>query len=83
MRRFELHRHEDPTGISGTGRIAVGVLFDDAPGEDVAVIRWLTAHRSTVLYHPTPPVSAMAEVDAIHGHNGLTEIRWLDPPEEP
>lgn len=69
MRRFELHRIEDKTGISGVGRIAEGVEF----GDGHCVMRWLTQYRSTGFY------ASMAELEAIHGHGGSTEVVWLDP----
>jgi hypothetical protein len=77
VRRFELNRLVDPTGVSGTGVVAVGVHIDD-DGEDVAVVRWMTEYRSTVLYTPCNGYTAMEQVEKIHGHNGSTEIRFLD-----
>lgn len=77
MRRFELNRLEDPTGVSGTGVVAVGVHIDDED-EDVAVVRWMTEYRSTVIYTPSNGHTAMEQVEKIHGHNGSTEIRWID-----
>ena len=74
-RRFDLIRHHDPTGVSGTGRVATGVLFED---DDVAVVRWQTEYRSTVVYSPCNGHTAMEQVEAIHGHGGDTEIRWTD-----
>jgi hypothetical protein len=68
-RRFALNRVVDETGISGTGLVAFGVNFPDG----TAVIRWNTAHTSTAVY------GSMEDVEAIHGHGGLTEIVWLDP----
>jgi hypothetical protein len=73
-RRFELHRSVDITGASGTGRVAVGVLFEDG----VAVTHWLTEHASTVVWHGDQENSALAAIYKIHGHGGHTEIRWLD-----
>jgi hypothetical protein len=72
--RFELHRHQDITGASGTGRVAVGVIFEDG----VAVTHWLTDTRSTVVWHTATPDEARAAIQRIHGHGGHTEIRWLD-----
>lgn len=67
MRMFELHRDEDETGISGTGVVAQGVVFDDGP----TVLRWIVGeHRSTVVW---PSIEA---VEAIHGHGGRTRIVW-------
>lgn len=39
MRTFELHRQADSSGVSGTGRVAEGVIFEG--GE--TVLRWCTA----------------------------------------
>lgn len=69
MRRFELHRVEDKTGVSGTGIIAEGVVF----GDGTATLRWKTQFRSTGFY------ASMAELEAIHGHGGTTKTVWLDP----
>lgn len=67
-RRFELIRMEDPTGISGIGMVAEGVEFVDG----LVVLRRNTAHVSTALY------ASMREMIAVHGHNGLTTVRWID-----
>ena len=50
MRRFELHRDHDVSGVSGTGLVAEGALFSDG----VAVVRWLTDIRSTVVWEDVP-----------------------------
>lgn len=67
-RRFVLDRLEDASGVSGTGPVAEGVAFTDG----TAVLRWTTAHRSTAVY------ASMAELEAIHGHEGRTVVRWVD-----
>lgn len=69
-RRFELHRDEDVTGISGTGRIAEGVLFTG----DVVALRWLSEWPTSVVFHDR----GLAAVEAVHGHGGRTRIVWLD-----
>lgn len=74
MRRFQLIRHEDPTGISGTGFVAEGVAFAD----DLVVLRWRTAWPTSVVFHDR----GVDSVYALHGHDGRTEVRWLDD-EEP
>lgn len=66
-RLFQLVRHEDETGISGTGAVAEGVKFSDG----TCVLRWLTEHSSTAVY------ASISELEAIHGHNGKTEVVWL------
>lgn len=68
MKRFELHRGLDVTGVSGTGVVAEGVAFTDG----TAVVHWLGDHRSTVVW------SSVESVEVIHGHGGATRIEWLD-----
>lgn len=68
MRRFELHRDQDLSGISGTGRVAEGVEFSDGR----AAMRWLTAWGSTAVY------DSMADVVRIHGHGGASRVVWVD-----
>lgn len=65
-----LDRLVDETGISGTGEVAEGVLFTDG----TCAMRWRTLHKSTGVY------ASMVDVEAIHGHNGQTVVRWLDAP---
>jgi hypothetical protein len=66
MRIFELVRHEDVTGLSGTGIIAEGIAFTDG----TVVLRWVTEHRSTAIW------PSLEDVEAVHGHGGSTEIHW-------
>jgi hypothetical protein len=68
MRRFELHRDEDATGVSGTGVVAEGVQFADG----TCAMRWLSEHPSTALYDTAD------DIVRIHGHGGLTRLVWLD-----
>lgn len=63
---FDLVRLVDATGVSGTGKVAEGAVF----GDGTTVLRWLTEHRSTVVYE------SAREVLAIHGHGGKTELRY-------
>lgn len=69
-RRFELHRNEDVTGVSGTGVVAEGVEFTDG----VVALRWRSAWPTSVVFHD----KGMAAVEAVHGHSGSTQIVWLD-----
>lgn len=73
MRRFELQRREDPSGVSGTGAVAEGVQFRDG----TVVLRWRSRHLSTAIYDDISTV-----VD-IHGHDGLTTVEWIDATHEP
>lgn len=69
MRRFELHRDTDVSGVSGIGVVAEGVAFSDG----TTVVRWVVGeHRSTVVW---PDVDSVV---AIHGHNGATRLVWVD-----
>lgn len=70
MRRFELHRDHDVTGVSGTGVVAEGVEFSDG----VVSLRWCSDWPTSVVFHDR----GMAAVEKIHGHGGSTRIVWLD-----
>lgn len=69
---FDLIRLHDETGISGTGKVAEGAVFMDG----TTTLRWLTKHRSTVVYE------SAREVLAIHGHGGKTVMRYHDTKDE-
>lgn len=68
MRRFYLQRDQDATGVSGTGRVAEGVIFSNG----WVALTWLTQFTSVVFY------PAIEHVEHIHGHQGLTRIVYLD-----
>jgi len=70
MRLFYLDRVKDVSGVSGTGRVAEGVVFDD----NSAVLRWLTKLASTAVY------SNMEHLIQIHSHGGDTKITYADDP---
>lgn len=67
-RRFHLQRDQDATGTSGTGRVADGVVFVDG----AAALRWRTAVSSTAVY------DSISDLEAIHGHGGLTRVVFDD-----
>lgn len=67
MRNFQLHRHEDISGISGTGIVAEGVEFTNGK----CVISWLTETSSIAIYNN------INELEMIHSHDGRTQIVWL------
>lgn len=69
-RRFVLQRNEDATGVSGTGIVAEGVEFSNG----VVALQWTSEWPTSVVFHNR----GMESVEAIHGHNGMTEIVWLD-----
>jgi|TARA_R100001443_G_scaffold61237_1_gene71417 hypothetical protein len=64
MRIFYLNRTEDESGVSGTGRIAQGFIFDNGK----VCLTWLSEHPSVTIY------DNIGEVRAIHGHQGKTEL---------
>ena len=61
---FYLHRVEDGSGISGTGRIAQGVIFDNGK----VALTWLSEHPSVAMY------DNIGDVRTIHGHEGKTDV---------
>ena len=68
MRRFVLDRAEDISGSSGVGYVAEGVEFTNG----TVAMRWRTDLASTAIY------DTIGELEAIHGHDGATQIRWID-----
>ena len=64
MRIFYLNRTEDESGVSGTGRIAQGFIFDNGK----VCLTWLSEHPTVTVY------DKIGEVRAIHGHQGKTEL---------
>lgn len=64
MKLFELRRHVDETGISGTGVVAQGVIFDNGR----CAMMWLTENVSMGVYDD------IQKVIAIHGHQGQTSV---------
>jgi hypothetical protein len=68
VRRFELHRDQDVSGISGTGLVAQGVQFDDG----TVVIRWRGDRPSTVAW------ASIEDAWHVHAHGGSTRFVFLD-----
>jgi len=64
MKMFYLKRAEDESGVSGTGRVAQGFVFDNGK----VAVTWLSEHPSVTVY------DNIGEVTAIHGHGGKTEL---------
>lgn len=67
-RRFHLQRDTDITGVSGTGRVADGVLWPDG----TVSLRWRGDRPSTVHW------DRVADAEHVHGHHGATRIVWDD-----
>ena len=72
-RRFILVRRTDVSGLSGTGIVAHGFTW---PDDGRTVMRWtgspIGVRQFSHFDHPR-------DVVAVHGHNGATLLRWLDP----
>ena len=64
MKIFYLNRTEDESGVSGTGRVAQGFIFDNGK----VAVTWLSDHPTVTVY------DNIGEVHAIHGHGGKTEV---------
>lgn len=69
-RRFFLWRHEDDSGVSGTGAVAQGVVWHDG----TATLKWSVPGK------PNSEASyrCMLDLMEIHGHGGKTVAKWLD-----
>lgn len=68
MRRFILFRIKDVTGVSGTGVVAEGTVFSDG----LSVIHWLREPYAMGVYQ------TLNDVIAVHGHEGGTQLRFID-----
>lgn len=76
-RRFVLRRDHDHTGVSGTGVVAEGIEFSDG----VVALRWLVPPDQPGHGFPTSVVfhdNGIGSVEKIHGHNGATQIVFMD-----
>ncbi|WP_405060374.1 hypothetical protein OG474_01690 [Kribbella sp. NBC_01505] len=68
-RCFQLVRHVDVSGISGTGVVAEGVEWADGS----VALHWGGRYPTTTVW-----ADGIEALLTIHGHNGSTTIRWLD-----
>lgn len=77
-RPLALVRHADPSGVSGRGVVAAGVVWPDGR----AVFRWSgvrppTGHDAVV--RQLCLFDALAEITTVHGHQGATDVVTRDP----
>ncbi|TWD83180.1 hypothetical protein FB561_4338 [Kribbella amoyensis] len=72
-RTFELVRYRDLSGVSGTGVVAEGCVFTDGS----VALRWRGSNPATAVW---PDLDSIL---AVHGHQGATEVHWLDPDASP
>ncbi len=68
VRLFQLDRKADASGVSGTGVVADGVEFDDGQ----CVLSWRGR------FHTVEILPNMKAVLDIHGHEGQTQVVWLE-----
>lgn len=69
MRRFYLERTEDESGVSGTGKVAEGVEFEDG----AVAMQWLS-HKTSITFFRN-----IRNLKSIHGHGGKTKVVFIDP----
>jgi len=71
MRRFYLQRDEDSSGVSGTGRVADGVEFDNGQ----VAMTWKSEYPSITVFQ------SISIVEKLHSHHGQqkTKVVFVDP----
>ena len=79
LRRFRLVRHVDTVGVSGTGVIALGVQLPDLR----MVLAWQTPVLEHIHFNAITFYHAERHLRAIHCHDGLTTIEWIDDEVKP
>lgn len=79
IRRFKLVRHEDESGTSGTGVVAFGIEYPDG----AVHMQWLNDRNDDldtssngVAFKPAP--DGIEATEEIHGHDGRTEVCFID-----
>jgi hypothetical protein len=75
---FGVQRDEDPTGISGTGLVAAGVIWPDRR----VAMRWAGNTPPTGYPHCVRQVNLfdhVDEVEGVHSHSGRTRVQKRDP----
>ena len=68
MKNFELHRDQDVSGVSGTGKVAQGIEFDNGK----CAMAWLTEFTSVAVYEN------IEHLKQIHLHNGATRLVFIE-----
>ena len=68
VRRFQLQRVQDASGVSGTGVVAEGVEFTSG----LVALTWYSPHRVCSV------LESIKTVEELHGHEGRTVVVWLD-----
>ncbi|HEY9410872.1 MAG TPA: hypothetical protein VIP77_14925 [Jiangellaceae bacterium] len=70
-RRFALHRHHDTSGVSGVGLVAFGTVYPSGQ----TTLAWCCSDVTSVTVYESPE-----QVVRIHGHDGATDLVWIDIP---
>ena len=71
MRRFNLIRNEDVSGVSGVGVVAEGVEFHDGK----VCLSWFGKHHCEAIW------DTILDMLEVHGHEGRTTVVWVDEEE--
>lgn len=75
---FALTRTADPSGVSGTGTVATGVVWPDGR----AAMLWSGLEPPRGYPHCVRQLQLhadVAEIEAVHGHGGVTRVQLRDP----
>lgn len=70
MRLFKLVRNRDVSGVSGTGVVAEGVEFHDGQ----CALSWFGQFHTVTIF------AKVADITAIHGHEGSTQVEFDSEP---
>jgi hypothetical protein len=68
-KRFLLKRVIDDSGVSGTGYVAMGIVWPSGK----VTIEWIVGEHISQEYHET-----LEDCMAIHGHGDHTIVEWID-----
>lgn len=66
-----LNRLQDASGVSGTGIVAQGCVF--ANGK--VSLAWCASNNTP---NSIAVYDTVDDVEAIHGHGGMTVVQWID-----
>lgn len=72
LKPFYLFRHEDESGVSGTGVVALGVQLPTGR----CILEWTVAPHTMGFYE------SLEDVTLVHGHDGKTEVRVIQDVDE-
>jgi len=69
MKEFYLQRNKDESGVSGTGKVAQGIIFDNGK----VAMSWVE-DETDVGASSVGVYDSIDDVRLIHGHSGKTEV---------